>query len=56
MPKSHSFSTKTKHDLDLVEKYRQEAKRTGRTFSWYVLQALKQLDAQRGEANVRRKD
>lgn len=37
----HSFSTKTAADSELVDKLKQDAIKSGKKFSWVVLQALK---------------
>lgn len=42
-----TFSTKTKEDTDFVNKIKIRAARSGRTFSYTVLQALKEAEDSR---------
>lgn len=39
-----TFSTKTKEDTDFVNKIKIRAAQSGRTFSYTVLQALKEIE------------
>lgn len=45
--KVFSFSTKKEEDLKLIQKLKIEASRTGRSFSWLVIQALREYEEKR---------
>lgn len=51
-PKIYSFSVSKDSDLELIEAIRNSSKRQGQNFSWVVIQALKQYQA---DINVKAK-
>lgn len=45
MQRVYSFSVKTEEDFQLVQKLKVAAAKKGKSFSWVVIQALKQQEA-----------
>jgi hypothetical protein len=52
MNKTHSFSTKTQTDLDLVQKMKFDAAMAGRSFSWVILKALELYQSTKETTNI----